>query len=244
MPVLFASDVHLSARRPQRVSAFLEFLHGPCRRARRLVLLGDVFDEWLGDDDLRPPHAQVLDGLSALTRAGVRVDYCWGNHDFLIGNEFHTLSGCHPLPDESVLEVHGTKVVVLHGDVLCTRDQDYQRWRATFTDPQMQQQFLALPFDARVERAAALRHGSTRATALKPRDIMDVTPEAVRATLERLDARHMVHGHTHRPGIHAVQLTEGAGQRIVLGDWYADEQVLRWDEDGPVLGTLGELFAH
>ena len=242
MSVLFVSDVHLSALRPERTDAFLAFLQGPCRQASRLVLLGDVFDEWLGDDDRRPPHEQVVEALAALTRHGVRVDFCWGNHDFLVGERFHDRSGCHPLTDPSVIPVHGTPVAVLHGDTLCTRDEDYQRWRATFTDPAMQQQFLALPFQQRVQRAAALRHGSMQATRLKPQDIMDVTPEAVLETLERLGVRHMVHGHTHRPGMHPLQLPGGPGQRIVLGDWYATEQLLHWDTGGPTLGTVAELF--
>lgn len=244
MPVLFVSDVHLSAHRPERVDAFLRFLQGPCRKASRLVLLGDVFDEWLGDDDHRPPHGQVVEALAELTGHGVRVDFCWGNHDFLVGEQFHIGSGCHALPELSVMEVHGTRVAVLHGDTLCTRDEDYQRWRATFTDPTAQRQFLALPFPARVQRAAALRHASMRATRLKPEDIMDVTPAAVLDTLSSLGVMHMVHGHTHRPAMHALRLPGGTGQRIVLGDWYAVEQVLRWDASGPALGTLAELFPN
>jgi UDP-2,3-diacylglucosamine hydrolase len=240
--VLFASDVHLSARRPGRVRDFIAFLGGPCRRAHRLVLLGDIFDEWLGDDDRRSPHPEVIQALAALSNAGVRVDFCWGNHDFLVGEAFYVASGTRPLADGTIVSVHGTEVVALHGDTLCTRDEDYQRWRATFTDPAMQRQFLALPFAARVERAAALRHGSMQATRLKPDDIMDVTPAAVCETLEALGARHMVHGHTHRPGIHCLDMPAGEGKRIVLGDWYAGEQILRWDEAGPALGTVAELF--
>jgi len=130
---------------------------------------------------------------------------------------------------------------VLHGDVLCTRDEDYQRWRAHFTDTTNQAQFLALPFPVRLERAAALRLESAEHTALKPEDIMDVTASAVSETLSALGARHMVHGHTHRPAIHALTVDGGAGQRAVLGDWYRGDTVLAWDAGGPRLCSASDL---
>jgi UDP-2,3-diacylglucosamine hydrolase len=237
--VLFASDVHLSTARPHRVAAFLEFLAGPCHDASALYLLGDVFDEWLGDDDDRDPHPRVLQALAALTGAGVPVYFAFGNHDFLVGTDFAARSGCRLIPQPLRVEVHGTPVVVLHGDQLCTRDEDYQRWRRTFTDPAAQDRFLALPLEARVDQAKALRHRSAELTRLKAEDIMDVTPEEVVASLRRLGARHMVHGHTHRPSAHALELDGAPGVRLVLGDWYEEGRVVRWDANGPQLVDAG-----
>jgi len=132
-------------------------------------------------------------------------------------------------------------VVVLHGDELCTRDQDYQRWRRHFTDRDNQRRFLALPFETRVEQAAALRLASAERTTLKPEDIMDVSDDAVRATLAAHRARHMVHGHTHRPAVHALELGGERAQRMVLGDWYAGDRVLVWDDAGPRLASAASL---
>jgi len=234
--VLFASDVHLSAARPGPAEAFVRFLDGPCRDADALFLLGDVFDAWLGDDDAREPHPRVLDALAALTAAGVRVSFAFGNHDFLVGAGFETRTGCRRLQQPAIVDVHGTPVVVLHGDQLCTRDEDYQQWRRTFTDPQAQQRFLALPLDARIAQADALRLRSAERTRLKPDDIMDVTPDAVLDTLRGLGARHMVHGHTHRPAVHTPELDGAPATRVVLGDWYeAPGEVACWDARGPRL---------
>ncbi|MFT5176847.1 MAG: UDP-2,3-diacylglucosamine hydrolase, partial [Gammaproteobacteria bacterium] len=127
MTVLFASDVHLSAQRPVQVERFLSFLAGPCRSASAVYLLGDLFDEWLGDDDDRDPHPRVLAALAQLTHGGVPVSIVHGNHDFLSAEEFTQRSGCRILDQPSLVQIHGTPVVLLHGDQLCTRDENYQR---------------------------------------------------------------------------------------------------------------------
>jgi UDP-2,3-diacylglucosamine hydrolase len=223
------------------VDAFLDFLAGPCREARALYLLGDVFDEWLGDDDRRAPHPRVLAALRALNAAGTEVGFAHGNHDFLLGREALSAAGCRLLSQPARIMVHGQPVVLLHGDQLCTRDDDYQSWRRTFTDPGNQQRFLALPFAERERRAGALRHSSAQLTRLKPEEIMDVTPGAVVQMLRAHDARHMVHGHTHRPAIHTLDIDGEPGLRAVLGDWYEDDQVLLWDAGDPRLVRARDL---
>jgi UDP-2,3-diacylglucosamine hydrolase len=235
MSVLFASDVHLNARRPGQVASFLRFLAGPCRRASALYLLGDVFDEWLGDDDVRAPHEEVVRELAALSASGVRVALVHGNHDFLIGERFVARSGCELLCQPACVQVYDTPVLLLHGDQLCTLDHGYQAWRRTFMDPGNQQTFLALPFAERERRAAALRHQSRELTRLKPDDIMDVTQAAVIDTLRAHGVRHMVHGHTHRPALHRIDLDGAHALRAVLGDWYEDDLILVWDDAGPRL---------
>ena len=241
MPVIFASDVHLSAQRPAQVERFLSFLAGPCRRVDALYLLGDLFDEWLGDDDVRDPHPRVLAALAALTAAGVSVATVHGNHDFLTGDDFVRRTGCTILDQPALITVYDTPVVVLHGDQLCTRDESYQRWRETFMNPENQRGFLALDFAARTARAAALRHESATLTRLKPDDIMDVTEAAVDDVLRAHNARHMIHGHTHRPQLHTLEIDGKPGMRAVLGDWYVDVLVLLWDHAGPRLISAREL---
>lgn len=237
---LFASDVHLNRAREAQVAAFERFLDQPCRDAEAVFLLGDVFDAWLGDDDARDPHPRIEAALTSLTGSGTRVVFAHGNHDFLAGVGFAQRTGCEMVTQPHCVDIHGRRVVVLHGDQLCTRDEDYQRWRATFTDATNQQQFLALPFAAREQQAQALRLESAERKTLKPQDIMDVTPEAVTALLDECGAEDMVHGHTHRPAHHPL---DGGRNRWVLGDWYEGDTVLRWDGAGPRLVSAASLRA-
>jgi UDP-2,3-diacylglucosamine hydrolase len=241
MAVLFVGDVHLSTERPERLAAFLGFLQGDARRAEALYLLGDVFDQWLGDDDPAPPHPEVLEALAALTGAGVPVLALHGNHDFLLGEGFVSTTGCRLLPDLSVVEVYGESVLVTHGDVLCTDDVEYQAWRAYSRDPVTQRAFLALPLAARQARAAEIRARSRASTRLKPQDIMDVNPTAVRETMKGRGVRLLVHGHTHRPGVYPVDPVGTGGWRIVVGDWYEEDSVLVWDASGYRLARVAEL---
>ena len=230
--LLFASDVHLSAHRPAAVTAFREFLSGPVRRARRLYLLGDVFDLWLGDDDDRTPHPEVETALAETVSAGVPVDLIRGNHDFLLGDAFAERTGCRLVDEPHVIEVGGERVVLLHGDTLCTRDVEYQAFRRYARDPENQRAFLARPMDERALEAAAIRATSDSRTRLKSEDIMDVTDEEVERLLRECGATRMIHGHTHRPAVHDLDPDAGPSTRIVLGDWYDRGTVLVWDQTG------------
>ena len=230
--LLFASDVHLSAHRPSAVAAFSEFLSGPARRAHRLYLLGDVFDLWLGDDDDRAPHSEVEAALAETVSAGVPIDLIRGNHDFLLGDAFAERTGCRLVDDPHVIEVMGERAVLLHGDTLCTRDVEYQGFRRYARDPGNQRAFLARPIEERAEEAARIRTTSDSRTRLKPEDIMDVTDDEVVRVLSECRATRMIHGHTHRPAVHDLDLETGRSTRIVLGDWYDQGTVLVWDEAG------------
>ena len=230
--LLFASDMHLAAHRPGAVAAFLAFLSGPVRRADRLCLLGDVFDLWLGDDDDRAPHPEVEAALAGTVAAGVPIDLIRGNHDFLLGEAFAERTGCRLVDEPLVVEVMGERAVLLHGDTLCTRDVDYQAFRRYARDPGNQRAFLARPMEERAREAAGIRATSNTRTRLKPEDIMDVTPEEVVRVLSECGATRMIHGHTHRPAVHELDLATGPAARIVLGDWYDQGTVLVWDEAG------------
>ena len=138
MATLFVSDVHLSSARPQMVAAFLSFLDQKARHADSLYVLGDLFDVWLGDDDDRAPHPEIVEALARLTESGLPVSVLPGNHDFLIGEEFARHTGCALLPDHQPVDVHGIPVLLMHGDTLCTRDVDYQEFRKWARDPDNQ----------------------------------------------------------------------------------------------------------
>jgi len=230
--LLFASDTHLSAHRPAAVAAFVEFLAGPVRRADRLYLLGDVFDLWLGDDDDRAPHPEVEAALADAVSAGVPVDLMRGNHDFLLGDAFAERTGCRLIDEPHVIDAMDERTILLHGDTLCTRDVEYQAFRGHARDPANQRAFLARPMEERAQEAAKIRATSDSRTRLKPEDIMDVTDDEVARVLSECGATRMIHGHTHRPGVHEIDLEAGPATRIVLGDWYDRGTVLLWDEAG------------
>lgn len=241
MSTLFVSDVHLSPQRPAIVSAFVEFVTRAAQNADAVYILGDLFDEWLGDDDDRPPHLDVQQALGELTGAGVPVAVVHGNHDFLLGSEFEERTGCRLIPESEIVDVYGTPALLMHGDSLCTRDLDYQSYRRMTRDPRVQQQFLSLPLPARVAKAASLRHQSREISRLKPEDIMDVAPEAVQQTMREHRVRHLVHGHTHRPAIHELEVDGEDARRMVLGDWYEVGSVLVWNQESQRLTALDEL---
>jgi len=223
---LFASDLHLHRDRPQSIASFVRLARGAARRASALYLLGDVFDQWLGDDDTTPPHPAVEEELRRLCDAGVRVGFAAGNHDFLVGREFALRTGIVLLDEVTVIELAGRRTAITHGDQLCTGDTDYQAFRVHTRDPTVQRTFLALPIAERARMAAQLRHRSRELTTLKPADITDVAPDAVASLLREHRADDLIHGHTHRPATHRLEVDGRERRRIVLADWYAGDCVL------------------
>jgi UDP-2,3-diacylglucosamine hydrolase len=236
--LLFVSDLHLHASRPAATARFLRFLRDEGRPSTRLYILGDLFESWVGDD-ARDVHAdEVITGLRVFADTGAECAVMRGNRDFLLGEGFASAAGVRLLPDEARETIHGEHVLLLHGDQLCTDDEPYQRWRRRVRRPGLQRLFLALPGGWRRRIGARIRAASARRTAAAPPSIMDVNGQAVVAALQRHGARLMVHGHTHRPAIHALEIGGQPARRIVLGDWYEQGSVLRWPESGPELSAL------
>lgn len=230
---LFASDLHLSSSRPALVAAFRALCAGVAREAEALYLLGDIFDYWVGDDQLREPLGrEVAAAIRDLTSAGVRVAFLRGNRDFLAGERLATATGAELLPDEIVVDLYGRPTLLLHGDELCTADVAYQRFRAWSRREGVQAGFLALPYALRHTAARLMRRESRRAKAEKPAEIMDVTPEAVAEAFRRHDVDRMIHGHTHRPAVHRIVVDGRERERWVLADWYDRATVLAVTSEG------------
>ena len=220
-PTLFISDLHLSPARPHLVAAFHALLAGPARSAQALYILGDLFDVWLGDDQLREPLAKsVADALSELGTRGVPVHLQCGNRDFLLGEAFAKASKATLHPDVIVHDVQGTRTLLMHGDLLCTDDVEYQRFRVYWKDPARRRRALSRPYFLRRIIAAVMRFGSRRATAAKSEAIMDVNADAVVAAMREHGVTRLIHGHTHRPARHALVIDDRACERWVLADWY------------------------
>lgn len=233
MPTLFISDLHLAPERPQITEQFLHFTRSTAAGANALYILGDLFEYWVGDDDLGDPlNGMVSSALSALVAAGTAVFLMRGNRDVLLGSDFATRCRATLLDDPVLVNLYGTPTLLSHGDALCTDDVDYQRFRLYARDPGNQQKFLAQSLEARREQMRGMRAQSETSKQQKTEAIMDVAPAAVEALLRQHGYPRLIHGHTHRPARHSHAVDGQACERWVLNDWYDSGGYLRCDAAG------------
>jgi UDP-2,3-diacylglucosamine hydrolase len=228
MSTLFISDLHLDESRPAILAEFERFLREQARAASALYILGDLFESWIGDDDDAALAARVAASLSAVRATGVPVFFMHGNRDFLVGARYAERAGMTLLEDPTVVELGGERVLLMHGDTLCTDDAEYQRFRTLVRDPDWQARFLAKPLAERRAFAAQARGESQRQTSMKPSEIMDVNAAAVEAAMRSHGVLRLIHGHTHRPATHRFELDGAAAERVVLGDWYEQGSAFTW----------------
>jgi UDP-2,3-diacylglucosamine hydrolase len=231
---LFISDLHLCASRPSITKAFIQFLQNTASNAEQLYILGDLFEYWAGDDDLsHVDHKDIVHALKIVADAGTQVLLMHGNRDFLIGEQFAKASHIQLLPDPSEINLYDQRILISHGDELCTDDTRYQAFRAQVRSPAWQAEFLSHPLTARKAQIEALRLQSEQEKSNKSLAIMDVNSDAVIALLRHHQYPEIfIHGHTHRPNTHNIEIDGHSCQRIVLGDWYEQGSCLRLDENG------------
>ncbi len=239
MTTLFISDLHLDAERPKMTALFGRFIDEQASKADALYILGDLFEAWVGDDDPSPAGTVVAEKLLGLRTGGVPVYFMRGNRDFLLGGDYAHRAGMTILPDPAVVMLHGKPTLLMHGDTLCSDDIAYQQFRAQTRDPRWQQQFLSQPLAARLAfagqaRAQSQMHQSALMAQGGMEAITDVNIVTVESTFARFGIDRMIHGHTHRPAVHA----HANGERIVLGDWYDQGSVLRVDSSGMQLSSI------
>jgi UDP-2,3-diacylglucosamine hydrolase len=214
---LYISDLHLSDERPEANERFFAFMEDEAACADALYVLGDLFEYWVGDDDLDDPFNAVIAGFfSRFSASGRKLYLLHGNRDFLVGERFARETGAQLLADPALLG----DTLLMHGDTLCTDDQDYQSWRRTARSEPWQREFLAKSLAERRRVVRGLREKSKEVIQAKPADIMDVNEEAVREALRRHGAARLIHGHTHRPGHHTLDVDGRRCERWVLPDWY------------------------
>jgi UDP-2,3-diacylglucosamine hydrolase len=230
--ILLISDLHLEEGRPDITRAFLGLLNGRARDAESLYILGDFFEAWIGDDAMSPFQRSICRALRTLSDGGTRVLLMHGNRDFMIGKGFCKAAGCTLLKDPSVVNFNGEPVLLMHGDSLCTRDEAYMRMRRYLRNPLTLWVLRHLPLSTRHKLARKLRNESRAQTRMKANDIVDVTPEEVPRVMNESGVKTLIHGHTHRPAVHDVQLGQTMAQRIVLGDWDREGWLLQIDEQG------------
>lgn len=225
----FAADLHLAQATPATNEAFIGFLEAAAEEADALLLPGDIFDFWIGDDTvaIAPPWlAAVLEAMRA-TASQIPLWIGRGNRDFLMGETLAGQLGAQLLPDAVLLETDYRTVLLSHGDEYCTDDQAYQQFRAMVRDPQWQAQFLAMPIPERLKMAQQARSDSMQANQQKSQEIMDVNAQAIDTAFRDTGVSLMIHGHTHRPARHVLQVDGRACERWVLPDWSCDEQPWR-----------------
>jgi UDP-2,3-diacylglucosamine hydrolase len=239
MPVtLFISDLHLDPERPEVTGLFLDYLEKLAGHADALYILGDLFEAWIGDDDDSPLGLSVSKAIRQCTAGGTPVYLMHGNRDFLLGEVFARQSGCTLLDDPAVIDLYGTRTLLMHGDTLCTDDTAYIKFRSQVRNPAWQTALLARPLEERRARAHEMRAASRQQNSDKPEAIMDVNDLAVSSVMTEHGALRLIHGHTHRPAIHALQVSGRPAQRMVLGDWYEQGSVLECSAQVCKLRTL------
>ncbi|MDH4562399.1 UDP-2,3-diacylglucosamine diphosphatase [Pseudomonas sp. BN411] len=230
--ILLISDLHLEEERPDITRAFLHFLQTRAPQAEALYILGDFFEAWIGDDAMTPFQHSIAQALRKLADGGTRIFLMHGNRDFMIGSAFCREAGCTLLKDPSLVQMNGEPVLLMHGDSLCTQDEAYMRLRKWLRNPASLFILRNLPLTTRHKLARKLRKESRMQTPQKAAEITDVTPEEIPRILRQHGVRTLIHGHTHRPATHELDLDGQPARRIVLGDWDRRGWALQVDENG------------
>jgi len=238
MTTLFISDIHISDDYPEIYKQFLDFIKKLDHNTNALYILGDLFEYWLGDDDPNPIFKKIQNVLKDLSKNNVSVFFMHGNRDFLVGDEFAKKTHIKILSDPSIIEVYGEQILISHGDIYCTDDEEYQLFRKQTRDPRWQKMILGKPLEYRRNYAQMARAKSKKHTQLDDEDIMDVNEDEIKKILDQFNLSTIIHGHTHRPFIHNTISNEDNYRRIVLGDWYEQGSILEWSEFGPKLIKL------
>ncbi|MCE9981616.1 UDP-2,3-diacylglucosamine diphosphatase [Leclercia adecarboxylata] len=232
MATLFIADLHLQTEEPAITAGFLRFLQGEARHADALYILGDLFEAWIGDDDPNPLHREIAIAIKSLVDSGVPCFFVHGNRDFLLGKRYARDCGMTLLAEETVLDLYGRNILIMHGDTLCTDDTGYLAFRAKVHTPWIQTLFLALPLFIRSRIAAKMRAGSKAANSSKSMTIMDVNPQAVASVMAKHQVQWLIHGHTHRPYMHDLTVNDKPAHRVVLGAWHTEGSMIKVTPDG------------
>lgn len=233
--ILFVSDLHLSPRTPGATRLFLEFLAGRARQAEALYILGDLFETWIGDDDIdSPDHACVVAALREAADAGVAINVMHGNRDFLLGDAFAIAAGVRLITEPYILSTAEWQFVLAHGDALCLDDTEYMRFRAQVRTTAWQNDFLARPLAERRMLAERMRAASESSQRTRDVQYTDLQPAATEDFLRAHGYATFIHGHTHQPATHDHIVDGIHVERWVLADWHenggqAHGECLVWD---------------
>lgn len=233
MQRFFIADIHLNDNEPGITTGFLHFLN-ELPSESELYILGDLFDYWIGDDDVSPLNKSIALALNALKNRNIQTYFIHGNRDFLVGPRFAKQSRMQLLPDIELLNSNQLNVLILHGDLLCTDDESYQRFRRKIHNKWLQRLFLWLPRCIRRKIATRLRGESQHHNQIKSEYIMDVNQETVNSMVQAFQADIMIHGHTHKPAVHDFTIDDKLVKRFVLGAWHDGINYIHQNENGDI----------
>ncbi|MGZ8165339.1 MAG: UDP-2,3-diacylglucosamine diphosphatase [Methylobacter sp.] len=238
--ILFISDLHLSVEKPEITRRFLSFLENRAAKASAVYILGDLFDAWVGDDDPTPPNNKIRKQLKQLTGSGTKVYLQQGNRDFLLGNKFCADTGVTLIDDFIVIDLGGVSTLLTHGDLLCTDDLPYLAFRAKSHTLEWKNQVLSKPLLLRLLAARWYRFRSYIHKRNKTREIMDVNQDTVINIMRDHNCLRLIHGHTHRPGLHHFEINGQPAQRVVLAAWSKEmAEILCWNSNGYKIEAIG-----
>lgn len=229
MSTLFISDLHLSSTDSGRLQLTVDFLKSKANNIDALYILGDLFNTWLGDDIVPIEFELLIEQLQQIHQSGIKTYLMVGNRDFMMGKRFAQRAGCELLGDNCVIDLYGTKTLLMHGDTLCIDDKAYQRYRKWSRNKLLQWCFLHLSANYRQGVSDKIKQKSRQQKQHKSAMIMDVNPSEVVRVMKRFNVTQLIHGHTHRPAIHQLYMNDKTVQRIVLGDWENEPSYLKCD---------------
>ncbi|WP_331828262.1 UDP-2,3-diacylglucosamine diphosphatase [Candidatus Blochmannia sp. SNP] len=221
MSILFVSDIHLRSESPDVTDGFLNFLNYCAIRAQSLYILGDLFEIWLGDDDYKSLHINIAKALKRLQQKKISCYFIHGNRDFLLGEKYAKACGMTLLSSKQILKLKsGKKIVILHGDTLCTDDKLYQLFRKCFRNIVAQRLFLLLPLSVRSRIFGIIRSCCVRHKQCKSKKKLNINLRIATDILVKNHADIMIHGHTHQPTIYKIFGSKKDMLNImVLGGW-------------------------
>lgn len=228
---LFISDVHLRPSHKELTNRFAYFIQHQADQADALYILGDFFHRWIGDDDHNPFHDYIISLLKKIS-SNIPVYFMHGNHDFIIGNQFAKSTGITLIPDPSIIQLYDQKILLTHGDSLCTLDKKHQFYRKLYRNKGIKKILMLTPLRFRQNIAVNLRKKSITRTRDLPMHILDVKPESVVNLMKKFKTNILIHGHTHRPNIHEITIDNKIAHRIVLGDWHRQGNYLIFQDNG------------
>lgn len=228
----FISDLHLQQSEPEVAKMLIDFLQGPAPQADQLIILGDLFEMWVGDDDQTAFHQKIIAAFKQASDRGLKIFFMHGNRDFLIGRRFLKETGMVLLDDPTVIDLYGQRTLLAHGDLLCTLDKRHQRFRRCISHPLFKRLILTLPLRWRKKLGVKTRQTTRNYSTKLAQHISDVYPAEIEKQLKQHQCQQLIHGHTHRPATHSFKLDDLPAKRIVLGDWHANRaMILRYDQD-------------
>lgn len=232
MHTLFISDLHLCAKRFEKVTLFIKFLKFAGGKVESIYILGDLFEVWAGSDDHTKPNDMIVSALNEYVNAGGKLFIMRGNRDFIMDKVFADKTGGQFLPDEWCISLYNQDILLMHGDTLCVDDKWYQMFRLCFNNIVMISLYKLLPYSIKFYCVQKMQRFTKNFAEKKQTYLINVSQQAVEKVMKKYNVSCLIHGHTHKQNTHEFTLNDQVAKRIVLGDWINLDSVLVADKSG------------